>query len=172
VISRRTAHRAAPTWLLGRAVLRISRTTVVLGGLALAAWVAAAILVGFQMDQEVPAPLGSFVAIIAATLTIVTAHVARRDGPAVRIEPAPLNVVFPRPAPVEPPTVVNVVRGPLCSTPRREPMSWTRVYESAHAGGAQLVEISVDAERRSQDYWDGVSDCAETLFEARDDDPA
>jgi hypothetical protein len=87
-------------------VLRISRTTVVLGGLAILAWGTAAALVLFQHD-DVPAPIGGFVGLIAATLTIVTVQVAKRDGPAVRIEPAPLNVAVPELVPV---TVGNAPR--------------------------------------------------------------
>lgn len=74
-------------------MLHLSRAVVWLGGIALLAWGGAAVLVGFQMAGDVPAPCGGFVGLIATTLTIVTVQIAKREAPARHYEPAPLRLV-------------------------------------------------------------------------------
>lgn len=120
-------------------MVHLSRTVVWLGGIALLVWGCAAILVGFQMAGDVAAPCGGFIGLIATTLTIVTVQIAKRDTPAVRVEPGPLSVALG----VEPDTIaitrrthaIPQQRFGVWDTNQCGPQSWTRVYNSSTIGG-------------------------------------
>lgn len=177
---------ASPPRLKGEPVLHLSRSVLWLGGIALLAWGCAAALVGFQMAGDVPAPCGGFVGLIATTLTIVAVQLAKRESPAKAYRPAPLDVVLPSmPPPSDDPTIGISMRVratvPLYPLPMVAPQPAGRTYRSVPLPAPSpvprprtTIESAVTTEgrvRHGQDYWDAVSDVAETLFERRDDDP-